>query len=164
MIAELKRLLAPLLARRLRAQERRELAAALRAEADRQEQLASADARVGHQLRRAALDDQAARQRTGRPRGSGARWVRWEPRIAGRTGQLYVGRALWQELDEPARLDVQRLDGRLVIVPCGAGVGWACIKPSRGMPHLSIGDEAADALRLAEGRWPAEIRGGAIWC
>jgi hypothetical protein len=30
------------------------------------------------------------------------------------------------------------------------------------MPRLNIGDEAADMLRLAEGRYPAEIRDGAI--
>jgi hypothetical protein len=31
------------------------------------------------------------------------------------------------------------------------------------MPRLSIGQEPAQRLGLVEGRYPAEVRGGAIW-
>jgi hypothetical protein len=59
-------------------------------------------------------------------------------------------------------MDVQRLGPSLVLRPCLPGIGWTVTKPPNGMPRLNIGDEAADMLRLAEGRYPAEIRDGAI--
>lgn len=162
MISEIRCLLAPALAYLRNAQQRREFALALRTLAEEQQRLAEADQRLGHVVRRAQLDAAPRSAKGGRPKGSGARFLRWEGRIKGRTGQLYVGRALWQELGEPARMDVQRLGTELVLRPCGADVGWAVIKPSQGMPHMSIGDEAAAALRLIEGRHPAEVRGGEI--
>jgi hypothetical protein len=165
MIAELRRLLAPLLARRMPAAQRRELADALSELAAQQAALADADQRIGHQVRRAALD--TAPRTGGRPKGSGARFLRWDaPTGTGkqdrRSGMLHIGRALWQELGEPARFDVQRIGAALVLRPCGEGQGWAVGRPPNGMPRLNIGEEAADTLRLAEGRYPAEIKDGAI--
>jgi hypothetical protein len=165
MIDDLRRLLAPMLARRLTAAERREFAAALAELAAQQATLAEADQRIGHQVRRAQLD--SAPRTGGRPKGTGARFLRWEPshgtgKHDRRTGSLHIGRALWQELGEPRHMDVQRLGPSLVLRPCLPGIGWTVTKPPNGMPRLNIGDEAADTLRLAEGRYPAEIRDGAI--
>jgi hypothetical protein len=157
---DLRDILRPLLARRLSPAERRALAAALRQLADEQERLASADEALGATLRRAQLD---AQPRTGgRPRGSGARYVRWEPARANRSGRLYLGRALWQELNEPGRMNVQRLGDELHIRPCGPGEGWTVTRPTGGMPWLTIGDEPATILRLVAGRHDAAIRAGAI--
>jgi hypothetical protein len=148
--------------------ERRALAEALRAIAEEQERLAAADEATGHRVRRAQLDQQAARQKTGRPKGSGARFLRWEPPrspsgvASRRSGHLHVGRALWMEIGEPRRLNVQRLGQELHLRLCGEGEGWAVSRSPNAMPHLSIGEEPADTLRLLEGRWAAEIRGGAI--
>lgn len=166
-ITAIRTLLRPLLARRLTAIERRALVDALRQLAEEQERLAEADEHVGHVVRRAAIEQQAVRQKTGRPKGSGAHFLRWEsPRGEGKTdrrsGHLHIGRALDQELDEPKRMDVQRLGSTLELRPCGEGEGWAVNRSPNGMPRLSIGQEAADTLRLVEGRWPATIRGGAI--
>lgn len=159
-MSEILKLLNPILARKLTRLQRLELADELQMLVDRQRAIADADSRIGHVVRASATD---GRKKMGRPLGSGARFVRWESRRDGRTGQLYIGRALWQELDSPPRVDIQRLGGKLMISPCGPTVGWACIKPSRGMPHCSIGDESAAILGLLEGRHPAEIRAGAIW-
>jgi hypothetical protein len=159
-INDLRTLLRPLLARRLSPAERRALAAALRQVADEQERLARADEALGATLRRAQLD--AAQRTGGRPRGTGARYVRWEPARSDRSARLYLGRALWQELGEPARLNVQRLGDELHIRPCLPGEGWAVTRPSNGMPWLTIGDEPATILRLVAGRHDAVIRAGAI--
>lgn len=166
-MSEIRVLLRPLLARRLSPAERRHLAAELLALAAEQERLAAADERVGHQVRRGELERQAAPCAAGRPRGSGARFVRWEPpvgegKVSRRSGHLHIGRALWQELGEPRRMDVQRLGAELHIRPCAEGVGWAISRSERMMPRLNIGDEPATNLRLVEGRHDGEIRGGAI--
>ena len=167
MIAELKRLLTPILARARNAAQRRALAQALHELAAQLDALAEADDRVGHQVRRVALDAQAARQRTGRPMGSGARFLRWEPphgegKASRRSGHLHIGRALWQELGEPARFRVERLGAQLVLRPCVEPLGWAVSRPTNGMPRLNIGQAPADQLGLVAGRYPAEIQGGAI--
>jgi hypothetical protein len=159
-INDLRTLLRPLLARRLSPAERRALAAALRQVADEQERLASADEKHGATLRRAQLD--AAQRTGGRPRGTGARYVRWEPARSHRSGRLYIGRALWQELNEPGRMNVQRLGDELHIRPCLPAEGWAVTQPTGGMPWLTIGDEPATILRLVAGRHDAVIRAGAI--
>jgi hypothetical protein len=168
MIDDLRRLLAPLLARRLTAAQRHDLAAALAELAAQQAALAEADQRIGHHVRRSAIAEEASRQKTGRPKGSGARFLRWEPPTGTgkkdrRSGMLHIGKALYQDLGEPARIDVQRSGSALVLRPCGAGQGWAVGVSVSTMPRLNIGEEAADTLRLVEGRYPAEIRDGAIW-
>lgn len=168
MIAELKQLLRALLARRLLGHQRRELADALRQLAEEQERLAGADDRVGHQVRRAQIADEAARQRTGRPRGSGARFLRWEPpqgegKASRRSGQLHIGRSLWQELGEPERLRIERHGDQLRLIPCAEPLGWAVSRPRDGMPRLNIGGVAAQRLGLSAGRHAAEVRDGAIW-
>ena len=165
MIDDLRRLLAPVLARRLTAAQRRDLAAALSELAAQQAALAEADQRIGHQVRRAQMN--SAPRTGGRPKGTGARFLRWQDAIGEgkrdrRSGQLHIGRALWQELGEPRRMDVQQLGGSLVLRPCGDGAGWGVSKPPDGMPRLNIGDEAATALKLVAGRYPAEIKDGAI--
>lgn len=142
---------------------RREIAAELRRLAEEQEQIAAADTRSGHVIRRAQIAQEAARQRTGRPKGSGARFVRVEGRHGDKPGaQVHVGRALWQELGEPKRLDLQWIGGALRLTPCGAESGYALTRAPNGMPKCSLGQDALDALRLAEGRYPARIEAGAI--
>lgn len=142
---------------------RRELAATLRQLAEEQEQLAAADIRSGHVVRRAQIAQEAAKQKTGRPKGSGARFVRVEGRHGGKPGaQLHVGRALWQELGEPERLDIQRHGAALRLAPCGDAVGYAVSRPPNGMPRFTIGQDALEALRLDERRYDARIEAGAI--
>lgn len=165
MSTEIRQLLRPLLARRRSPAERRALAVELRQIADEQEHLADADEQVGHVVRSAQLD--TAPRRGGRRKGTGARYLRWTPpqgegKGSRRSGRLFIGRALWQELGEPKRMDVQRLGAELHVRPCGEGVGWAISRGAQTMPGLNIGEESADTLRLTPGRWEAEIRSGAI--
>lgn len=141
---------------------RRQLAAALRALADEQERLADADTRNGHVVRRAQIAEQAARQKTGRPKGSGARFVRVEARETGHGAYIHLGRALWQELGEPERLDIQRVGGAVRLTPCDGSAGYRFTHAPNGMPKCTIGQDALDALRLDERRYTARIEAGAI--
>lgn len=163
MIDELKSLLAPMLARRLLAVERRQLAAALHFLAEQQEQIAAADDRIGHSMRR-VQEEATPRKRTGRPLGSGGSFVTWAP-YADHSGDLSIAPRLWRDLGQPERLDVQRLGHQLELRPCLPPAGWKVLLPSGargGMPKLGIGRENADILRLAPGRSAARIVGGAI--
>lgn len=142
---------------------RREIAALLRQFADEQDKIAAADTRTGHVVRRAQIAHEASRQKTGRPKGTGARFVRVEGRHGGKPGAvIHVGRAIWQELGEPGRFDLQRVGGQLRLTPCGEGVGYAVSRPKNGMPRMTIGQDALDALRLDVRRYEAHIEAGAI--
>jgi hypothetical protein len=159
----LRRALLSLLGPRPTAARRRELAALLRQLADEQEQIADADTRTGHVVRRAQIAQEAAQQRTGRPKGTGARFVRVERRHSDKPGAVvHVGRALWQELGEPARLDLQRIGATLRLTPCLPGVGYALSRPKNGMPRMTIGQDALEALRLDMRRYDARIEAGTI--
>ena len=141
---------------------RRRLAATLRALADEQERLADAEERTGHRIRQATGQPGAA---TGRPRGSGGCFIRWEPPTPARSGTLHISAALWHALGDPARLDVQRYGGRLVLRPCVAPTGYAVSVPTGargGNPRIRIGQEAADTMGLVEGRKDGRIEDGAI--
>lgn len=143
--------------------QRRRLAQVLRTLADEEDQLASADERVGHRLRQATA--QTTQQKTGRPRGSGGRFLRWEPPTHDRSGTLHISAALWHEIGDPGRLDAQRYGGRLVLRPCDFPDGYTVSVPSGprgGNPRIRVGREAADALRLSEGRVGAFMEDRAI--
>jgi hypothetical protein len=119
-------LLRPLLAALRSPAQRRQFAVELRVLADEQDALADAEERSGTRVR--ALRERAthnAEKRPGRPRGSGGRFVRYAPPVPGaHSGQLHIAPALYQEIGTPARVDLQRLAGRLVIRGCSEGVGW----------------------------------------
>lgn len=160
--------LVPLLASLRTAVQRRAAVRELRAIADEQERLADADDRVGHQLRQTAIQQRAAQQPTGRPRGSGARFVRWSPAATSRSGQrrsgvLQIGKALWQELGEPDRIDVTRNGSSLFLRPCEDGQGWKVNVATYTIPRLSIGTDSAESLGLDVCYYPStRISGGAI--
>ena len=157
---EITRLLAPLLLRKLAPVERRKLADIFDRLAAQQRELAEADTRVGHVARRVALD--SAPRKGGRPKGSGARFIRIETRARGIGAFVHVGRALWQELSEPKRLDMQRIGGVFTLTPCGSEAGYSLTRAPNGMPKATIGQDTVETLRLEDGRYPAEIRAGAI--
>lgn len=157
---EITRLLAPLLLRPLTPPERRKIASIFESLASQQRELADADTRVGHVARRAALD--SAPRKGGRPRGTGARFVRIEARETGHGAYVHIGRALWQELGEPKRLDMQQIGGVLTLTPCGDGTGYSLTRAPNGMPKATVGQDTVEALRLNDGRYPAQIRAGAI--
>lgn len=159
---EIPRLLAPLLARRLTPQERLTIAGVFESLAAQQRALAAADQAVGHVVRRVQLNSAPRSSKGGRPKGSGARFIRIEPRETGHGAYVHVGRALWQELGEPQRMDIQRIGGALVLTPCGDGVGYSLTRAPNGMPKATVGQDAVETLRLAEGRYGAQIRAGAI--
>lgn len=157
-------LLRPLLTQRLVPSERRSIAADLRAIADEQEQLADADERTGPAVRRARIETANTQRRGGRPKGSGGRFIRYAPGY-GHSGQLHIAPALYEEIGAPERISLQRVEGRLVLRPCGRGVGYAVTFPTGargGMPRISIGQEKAEALGLVKGRITARIESGAI--
>lgn len=86
----------------------------------------------------------------------------WEP--WGREGRerprLYVGRGLWYAIGSPARMDLQRVGGRLELRPAPGDAGLA-FTAGKGMPRAFV-DGWADILRLDPGRYAAEVAGGAI--
>lgn len=151
---------------RLTPTQLRRAAAALRRLADDLDRRATAEERVGHLVRTATPSSSPApapaRGRGGRPRGTGARFLRWEPNRDRPGGRLHIGRALWDALGRPARLNVERSGDTLRLTIAEPGAGWAVIQPGPGMPRLSIGEDAATALRLVDGRWDAAIVGQAI--
>lgn len=154
-------LLRPILLGRMSYAERQKVAEELRAIGEEQAQIAEADRAIGHAYRRSVME--ASSGKIGRPKGSGARWIRIEPPISTeKTWRLHVGRALWQELGEPRRLDLQKAGGALLLIPCGIGVGYAMSRPPNGMPRMSVGAETIGALSLSPGKYPGEIRGGRI--
>lgn len=140
---------------------RRAVADQLQALADEQRRLADADERVGHVARRAALDQARSGARGGRPKGTGARYIRVEEPQGEHSGRIHVGRAIWQDLGEPARLDVQRIGSRLELRPVESG-GYSVTRPKNGMPRFSVGQETLDTIGLVEGRYQGAVRGGAI--
>jgi hypothetical protein len=143
--------------------QRRRLEQVLRQLADEQGRLADADERVGHRVRQATA--QVTHQKTGRPRGSGDRFLRWEPPTRDRSGTLHISAALWHELGDPGRLDAQRYGGRVVLRSCEWPDGYAVSVPTGargGNPRIRLGQEAADALRLTEGRVGALVEDRAI--
>lgn len=153
---QLRRAVVALLPRRPSQQAYRDLADLLRAEADRLERLAGAEQRS---IERGSP---VLKGRTGRPRGSGATFVRFEPGGGRHSARLHIGRRLYQELGEPKRLDPQRLGGELHLRPCGASEGYAVTRPVDGMPRIGMGVSVGEALGLYEGRFEATIRDGAI--
>jgi hypothetical protein len=165
MIAELRRLLAPLLAQRHTAAQRRELAAALRAEADRQEQLAEAAQR---DARRPVGQRVAGSGRGGRP-GAMYLYIRYEPRPERNEPivTLRIGRGLYDayqaQRPDPAadlRFTVQVVGGRLYLVE----------SPDGYLTNVNVGGVrlAVSGSRDALGgmvelrRYPAEVQRGRI--
>ena len=159
---DIERMLLPALMRPLTPAERRKLADTLEQIATLQRTLADADQRVGHIVRRSAIE--SAPRTTGRPRGSGARFIRIVTRRNGIGAVVHVGRAIWQELGEPKRLDIQRhgFGGQLWMRPCAEGIGYRVTQPPNGMPRFTVGQDAVDALGLTEGRHDGAIISGAI--
>jgi hypothetical protein len=90
-------------------------------------------------------------------------FVRLGHEMAGirRRRRVYVGKALWYGVGRPARLDVQRQEGKLCLVPVSGKAGYA-VAVSTGMPRF-FAASAADLLEpLADGRYAAEVQGGRI--
>lgn len=163
MTTDLRRLIHPALARARTAAAKRDLAARLRSLANEIDDLAAADERIGHRVRADAI---AAETGTGRPRGRGPLTVRFsaakgEGRAERRSGRLFVSKALWLQLGEPERVQIQRNADRLIIRPATIG-GFAVTGAQDSTPRLSIGAERARELRLQPGEWPARIENGAI--
>lgn len=74
--------------------------------------------------------------------------------------RFYVGRALWYAVGSPARFDLERLAGRLILRPAEGDRGIA-FTAGKGMPRAFI-DGWADVLRLDDGRYAAIVEAGAI--
>lgn len=157
---EITRLIAPLLLRRLAPAERLKIAGILESLATQQRELAAAYTQVGHVVRRAQLD--SAPRKGGRPKGTGAEFIRVESRRNGIGATIHVGRRLWQLLDQPRRLDPQRIGGTLILVPCEDGQGYSVTQPKDGMPRFTVGQDLLDTLRIPEGKFEAQIKAGRI--
>lgn len=100
-------------------------------------------------------------QRTGRPRGTGARFVRVDmPRWG--TPRLHIGRALWQEIGSPRRLDVQRRAGTLYLVPASSHEGYSVGSQGNSVPKISLGHSTLDTLGLVVGYYAAQVEAGMI--
>jgi hypothetical protein len=161
LITALRQVVLKLLGPRPAAARRRAIAEALEQLAAEQRQLADADSHVGHHLRRAVIESQPRSAKGGRPPGHAARFLRVELRNAVGGARIFVGRGLWQDLGEPARLDPQQRGSQRVLVPVAEG-GFAVIAGS-GMPRFTCGAEIVQFLRLDyDTRYACAIEAGAI--
>ena len=73
---------------------------------------------------------------------------------------MYVGRGLWYAIGSPARLDLQRVGGHLILRPASGDAGLA-FHAGKGIPRAFV-DGWADLLRLEDGRYEGRVEGGAI--
>jgi hypothetical protein len=89
-----------------------------------------------------------------RPRGSGATTIRLALPTPQQSGRLYIGRALWQAIGEPARVDLLRHGGRLLIV---AGETFAVSGRQGSIPRVSIGQPTLETIGLEPGTYPAMV-------
>lgn len=112
------------------------------------------------------------------PAGSTAPWScagTWRMRIkmiltwSNRDRHLSISESLLALLDYPHQLIVERVgDGGLILYQAGDprispdSKARKVNYPRRAMPRLSIGEAAAIALGLVEGRYQARIESGAI--
>lgn len=108
------------------------------------------------------------RRQPGRPRGSGARYVRVCFHV-GRSYNVHIGRALWYEAGSPERVMLRRDRGAaptlLYLVPCDAPRGYRVTQspaPGLGMPRISVGRAIALELGLLPGRFAGRQERGEI--
>lgn len=97
---------------------------------------------------------------TGRPVGSGYRTVMVEERGDATGYRLYIGRAIWQAIGRPARVDLER-DGRALVIRPGTtlaviGQRWNV------QPRVALGLRRAEDLGLQPGTWHADVAGSVI--
>ncbi len=138
---------------------RRVLAAELRALADEQERIIEAEQRQFAKPAGERLTPRTAHAGPGRAPSMFVRVAREQHGDYERL-HVYVGRGLYYQLGSPARLDVQRLGGRLRLTPADGGQGYA-VQVGKGMPRF-FADGARDILDLEDGRYAGAIEGGAI--
>lgn len=109
------------------------------------------------------------RERVGPRRSAGGRpstlWVRVErearEKAQADTVRLKLSRALFYAAGRPDRLDVQRLDGRIILVPVGGDAGYK-LNVNVGVISLNASG-ARDLLGdLADGRYAVEVSAGSI--
>jgi hypothetical protein len=163
LLATLRRAVLAALERSPNSARRRAVAETLEQLAAEQRRLAEADARVGHELRRAELAQQPHGGRAGRRVGTGSRHIRIKVRNAAGGAFVFVGRALWQELGQPERLDPQVISGEVRLGAAHGDAGYQVLTPSGGMPRLTVGAAVVELLGLEPERpYPAHVAGGAI--
>jgi hypothetical protein len=133
------------------AASRTTLAAFLRAEAGRQEQIAAAERRQARKPPAERVKRVPGVKRGRQP----ARFVRIER--DGDMLRIFIGRGLYYDLDSPDRLDVQRRNGRLHLIATSGSDGYAVIG-SGTMPRIKC-DAARDLVDLEDGRYNATVRG-----
>lgn len=107
-------------------------------------------------------------ERVGPRVGKGGRpsslWVRIEreerEKAQADTVRVKLSRRLYYDAGRPDRLDVQKLDGRIVLVPVSGDAGY---KVTVNVGRISINASGArDLLEALEGKHAAEVRDGAI--
>ena len=85
---------------------------------------------------------------------------RQQARPAAERLHMYVGRGLWYAIGSPARLDLQRVGGQLVLRPASGDAGLA-FQAGKGIPRAFV-DGWADLLGMDDGRYEGRVDGGAI--
>lgn len=158
---DIRQALLPLLLRPLTPAQRELLATALEEAARTQRELAAAERR---EQTRPAAERVTPRAPHAGPGRAPSMFVRIALEPHGKDGRerlrIYIGRGLWYAIGSPARIDIQRTAGLLVLRPAQGDAGYALAVGS-GMPRAFV-DGAADVLRLEPGRYSAVMRGGAL--
>jgi hypothetical protein len=130
------------------------------------ERIAALTRRVAEAQRRQAA--KPAAKRLNPKRGSGGRpsspWVRIErtQRATGTADTLFIkiSRSLYDSAGCPARLDPQRVGGRLVLVVVAGDAGY---KVNVSLSRIAINASGArDLIDLEDGRYAATLEAGAI--
>ena len=73
---------------------------------------------------------------------------------------IRLSTSLYYAAGSPERLDVQRVDGRLVLIPARGDHGYKVMVNAGGIRIAAAGSR--DVVRLEEGKYAAEMRAGVI--
>lgn len=107
-------------------------------------------------------------ERVGPRRKSGGRpstlWVRVErearEKAQADTVRVKLSRKLYYEVGRPDRLDVQKIDGRILLIPAQGDLGYK-LNVNAGVVAINASG-ARDLLDGLEGKYSADVRGGSI--
>lgn len=142
--------------------QRRQLAAQLRELADKQEQIAAAEQRDDGRPAARRLRPRSRRAGPGDTPGNFVRVERRHDRRGSERLTIYVGRALWYAAGSPQRLDVQRLNGALWLIPADGDNGYSVSVRPGLMPRLRC-DGVRDLVdHLSDGRYDAQASSSGI--
>lgn len=139
-------------------EQRRKIAADLRALAEQQERMAARDTATPAEGQRAPG---RARAEPDQPAGFYLRISREQDPLTGAVRlRVSIGRSAWSALGSPERIEVQRAGSDIWVVPAKGAAG-AQLSIGSGLPSCVM-PEAGPLAGLPSGRYAVTMRAGAI--